>query len=625
MKIEILRTVSESNGGRLTDHQTFNKLILLGRDATDYYYSVDGLLTTREMKDMIETIKKIILLLDKKEKRKAIGLLLIATAGAFFEMLGVSLMVPLMTAIMEPEIIANNALIARFCTILGIESHRGFIILCIVAMIAVFVIKDLFLLFENTSTAKFVFENRFRMQQKMLRAFLRKPYSYYLNAQSGEILRIIRTDVQNTYALLDMLLSLISESIVSLAIILVVVLINPLMTLLIGVFVSIIMLIIVKVIKPILREEGVLYRKNLSKAYKWMLQSIHGIKEIKIGRREEFFEGSFEKVGKQQVESEKRYAVLNGIPRIIIELGCICAALIAMLIMIVSGREPKTLVPAFSAFAMAAVKLMPAFSRVINAVSSIVYHGPSIDRLLENISSLPDDEAPSLSGEKIISLHDKVEFKNVTFRYKPESESILENASMIVPAGSSVGISGVSGVGKTTAVDILLGLLKPENGEILCDGVNIADHYNDWLEHVSYIPQSIFMLDGSIRENVVFGSKVSDDSKIWAVLEDAQLADFVKKQPDGLDTQIGERGIRLSGGQRQRIGIARALYSEPELLVLDEATSSLDALTESGIMTAIHALHGKKTMIIIAHRLETIGNCDMVYRIENKKIILERK
>lgn len=572
---------------------------------------------------MLEIIRKFNILLEKEEKRRAWLLLLIATVGAFFEMLGISLMVPLVTAIMKPEIVTENAIISQICAVFGITDHRGFIILCILAMLAVYVIKALFLVFRNSYTRRYVYQNRFRMQQKVFRAFLKKPYDYYLNAQSGEVLRIVRSDVYNTYSLLNMLLSLASESIVSLAIIAVVIWINPLMTLLIAAVMTIIMLIVMKIVKPIMREEGLRYNRSVSKAYQWLLQSIQGIKEIKVGGRESFFDQNFEKVSSEQVESEKRYAVISGLPRIIIELGCITSALIALLVMVLSGSDLEMLVPAFSAFAMAAVKLMPAFSSVMNSVNSVSYYEPSVDRLMESIRDMEVTE-PFSSESREISLKDKVELKDISFRYKPKSPAILENASMTIPSGHSVGISGPSGAGKTTTVDILLGLLKPEKGEILCDGISIMENYRGWLTQVSYIPQSIFLLDGTIRENVIFGSDIADDDKVWKVLEDAKLAAFVREQPMGLDTEVGERGIRLSGGQRQRIGIARALYSDPKLLVFDEATASLDTETEAAIMDAIHALHGKTTMIIIAHRQETIRNCDMVYRVENKQIVLER-
>lgn len=572
---------------------------------------------------MLELLKKFNILLDKKEKRRVGFFLLISVVGACFEMLGVSIVVPLMTVILDSNITADNAFVASLCRLLHIHSDRSFLVLCLAAMIALFIVKDLFLVFKNRYAANLIYTNRFIMQQKMLRAFLHKPYDYFLEAQSGEILRVIRTDVMNTYSLLDQLLSLCSELIVSAALILVVILIDPFMTLLITVLMTVIMLIIIKLIRPVLAAEGVKYRSNLTKTYKWMLQSVQGIKEIKIGRREDYFERCFEGAGRAQVESEKRYFVLNSIPRIIIEMGCICSALLAMLIMIRFGADPKSLLPAYAAFAMAAVKLMPAFTRIIHSVSSVSYHGPAIDRLLENMQTLTEAEAEAEKPKMTLTLREKAELRHVTFRYPSGAEPVLEDASMVIPAGHTVGIVGVSGAGKTTAVDVLLGLLQAQQGEILCDGVNVTENYPAWLSLIGYIPQTIFLLDGSIRENVIFGSDVADDDKVWKVLEDAKLADFVREQPDGLDTEVGERGIRLSGGQRQRVGIARALYNDPVLLVFDEATSSLDTETESAILESINALHGRKTMIIIAHRLQTIENCDIVYRVKDRKIVQE--
>ncbi|MDO4808504.1 MAG: ABC transporter ATP-binding protein [Eubacteriales bacterium] len=574
---------------------------------------------------MIDTIKKLNQLLEPREKRKLIPLLLLTTAGAFFEMLGVSMVVPLVTAIMNPEILTTNALIAPLCRIFGITEHREFIIFCIVAMILVFIIKDLFLVFEHYCRSRFVFHNRLRMQQKTLHAFLKKPYEYYLNARSGEILRIVRTDVQNVYGLLMTFLSLVSESVVSLALIAVILTIDPVMTLLIAGFLAVMVAVIVKVVKPKLKKEGKIFRENLSKAYDWTLQCIQGIKEIKVGGRERFFEQSFAEAGEKQIEAEKRYTVLNSVPKVIIEMGCVCAALLVMLIMILAGREPADLIPAFAAFAMAAVKLMPASNRIINAVNAVAYHGSSIDRLLENLQKEEAPEGEAENSKVKIKLQKEAELSEIGYRYPNSNEIIFDGASMKIPVGHSVGIVGTSGAGKTTAVDILLGLLKPERGCVLSDGVDVSQNLRGWQDLIGYIPQSIFMMDGTVRDNVVFGADASDDEKVWKALREAQLEDFIRRQPDGLDTQIGERGIRLSGGQRQRIGIARALYEDPELLVFDEATSSLDNETEAAIMESINSLHGKKTMVIIAHRLQTIENCDMVYRVPGDGSIIRER
>ncbi|MBP5305373.1 MAG: ATP-binding cassette domain-containing protein, partial [Lachnospiraceae bacterium] len=252
-------------------------------------------------------------------------------------------------------------------------------------------------------------------------------------------------------------------------------------------------------------------------------------------------------------------------------------------------------------------------------------------KLLENLEQLESDNEKYASENKRekecdLTLDKEVKLTDITYRYPNSNKHVLTDAEMLIPAGKSVGIVGTSGAGKTTAVDIMLGLLRPEKGQVLTDGVDVMKSYDEWLSHIGYIPQSIFMLDGTIKENVAFAVKEDEntDAKVWHALEEAQLADFVRELPDGINTQIGERGVRLSGGQRQRIGIARALFEDPEILVFDEATSALDNETEAAIMESINSLHGRKTLIIIAHRLQTIENCDIVYRVAGGKIKQER-
>ena len=229
-------------------------------------------------------------------------------------------------------------------------------------------------------------------------------------------------------------------------------------------------------------------------------------------------------------------------------------------------------------------------------------------------------------NKNILSFTDKIELHNITYSYQGSDKLILDNADMVIPIGKSIGIVGASGAGKTTAVDILLGILLAQKGEILTDGINVMENYAEWLANIGYIPQNIFMLDDNIKSNVAFGvpEELQDEEMVWKAIKEAQLEDFVKELKDGIHTQIGERGMRLSGGQRQRLGIARALYLNPKILVFDEATSALDNETEAAIMSSINSLHGKKTMIIIAHRLQTIKDCDIVYRVENGRIVEEK-
>jgi len=583
---------------------------------------------------MFSVIKKFNKLLNGKQKSRLAILAVVTVIGAFLEVIGVSLMLPLITAIMQPNIIKTNKYIAYVCNILDLHSHRTFVIMCIIAVILVFIFKDLFLMMQYYIQARFVYNNQFATQQKMLNGFLNRPYEFFLSVESGEILRVIQSDVPTTYGLLTTILSMFTELIASLAISITIFIIDPVMTTFVIIMMGLVVLAISKCVKPILKKKGEDRHIHGSLTYKWLIQSITGIKEIKVGAKEEFFSENFTISGKKYISAEKWSTVFSNIPRLMIEMVSVCSTLAFIAFMIYKGKEIETLVPTLGAFAMAAMKLMPSANRIISAINQVVFQEPSLNKLLTDIEMFEEDETRyakynknnSNEIENRLSFNDKIELHNVTYGYQNSDKLILDNANMEMPIGKSIGIVGASGAGKTTAVDILLGVLLSKKGKVLTDGQNVMDNYSEWLSHIGYIPQAIFMLDDDIKSNVAFGvsKEEQNEERVWKALREAQLEEFVRTLPEGINTQIGERGMRLSGGQRQRIGIARALYNDPDLMVFDEATSALDNETEAAVMDSINSLHGKKTMIIIAHRLQTIANCDIVYRVENGKIIRER-
>ena len=296
-------------------------------------------------------------------------------------------------------------------------------------------------------------------------------------------------------------------------------------------------------------------------------------------------------------------------------------------VFLLAGGDVTGLIPQLMAFAVAAVRILPSANRINTYMAQAAYEEPSLNYLYDNLTESNKTEgemrarASEIAGPPL-QLKDKIELRDISFHYPDSTTYIFRHANMEIKKGQSVGIMGPSGAGKSTIVDILLGLLHAESGQILCDGADIFSNYDSWLGQIGYIPQSIYLIDESIRENIAFGidaDKVSED-RIWEILKEAQLDEFIRSLPEGLDTKIGDRGVRLSGGQRQRIGIARALYHNPEILVFDEATSALDNETEAALMDAINSFHGKKTMIIIAHRLNTIEKCDRIYKVANETI-----
>ena len=394
-------------------------------------------------------------------------------------------------------------------------------------------------------------------------------------------------------------------------------------------------LIIIKwILKPIMRKAGEENQDYYSGLYKWIDQSVMGIKEIKVANKESYFINEYCKCGAGYVNAVQRYNLYNATPRLLIETVAIAGMIIYMMIRIAGGTPVTEIMPQLITLAVAAMRLIPSANRINNYLTSIAYFEPFFmgvtDNLQEEIrdENVNYDEAAYRQKKHVekLPVTKEILLKDITYKYPNTEVLIFDRATMSIPVGKSVGIVGTSGAGKTTVVDIMLGLLQLESGGILADGVEVREYYESWLKNIGYIPQTIFMIDSTIRKNVAFGyaDEDIDDDKVWQALKEAQLDEFVKGLPDGLDTGIGERGIRLSGGQRQRIGIARALFEDPEVLVLDEATSALDNDTEAAIMDSINRLHGRKTLIIIAHRLQTIEKCDIVYRVENGQVAKER-
>lgn len=582
---------------------------------------------------MVGVIKKYWLILNIKQKVWFIVILGLMVIGAIGETLGVSLIVPLITSVVDPKFYLTNKYAIMACSVLNIHSARTFMIAILVGLVIIYLTKDIFLFIEYYVQAKYTCNTRLMIQKEILHSYMQRPYEYYLNVNSGEIVRIINSDTVGAFEVLKNTMMFLTEVIVAFMLVAAIVVVDYVMASFIVLILILEMIVIYKVIKPMLQKAGAQKQESGSQANKWLLQAIDGIKDVKVAKKEVYFEKQYGYYATKQVQSERKNIVWEMGPRLIIEAITISAALLAVIGLILLGRDIDSLMPTLAAFAVAAVRLLPSANRISAALNSVAYYEPSLDKLVECILTVRKMKENTNSDINTkgnpnynVTLNRECELRNITFSYPGAICNVLENATLQIPVGKSIGIIGNSGAGKTTVVDILLGLLTAKQGEILSDGQNIFKNYTSWLEKISYIPQSIFLLDDSICANVAFGipQESVDESKVWKALKEAHLEDVVANLPNGLETTIGERGIRLSGGQRQRIGIARALYTDPELLIFDEATSALDNDTESAIMESINALHGKKTMVIIAHRLTTIEGCDMVYRVENGKIERER-
>lgn len=579
---------------------------------------------------MGQIFRKLNVLLDKKQKRQMAGLMVLMVIGAFLQTAGVGLLVEVVNVVIDPKAVQNSSAAEWFYEFLGSRDYQSFSITVMALLILTFVIKNIFLFVQQKLTFAFVYSNQFRTSERMLRNYLRRGYEFYLNADTAVVQRSITSDVNNMYALILAILQMFSDGIVSLCIISYCLLTNGTMTMIMAVVLVILMAVVKKVLKPIMYKAGKDNQDYYSGLFKWISQTVQGIKEVKISCKEQYFVSEYKKCGKGYVDAVQKYSLYNNIPKLLIETVCIATMVGYMIFMVATGVPTENMLDVFSTLAAAAFVLLPCVNRINNQINSIAYFEPFFmgvsDNLQDEITGDKVDMSFATDDKEKLPINDKIELKNITYAYPGTEKLIFDDAELTIPVGASVGIVGTSGAGKSTVVDILLGLLEVRNGTVYVDGKDVKADYRKWLKNIGYIPQMIFMLDDSIRKNVAFGVPEDeiDEDRLWEVLKEAQLDEFIKTLPEGLDTGIGERGIRLSGGQRQRIGIARALYNDPEVLILDEATSALDNDTEAAIMEAINRLHGKKTLIIIAHRLQTIEKCDLVYRVENGKAIVER-
>ena len=583
---------------------------------------------------MRRIFKKINILLDRKQKLQMVGIVFLMLIGGILEALGIAILAPIMQIVVDPQKVEESKYLSALYHGLNLSSTTQLAEVIMASLILVFIIKNLVLFLINVVQLRFTYTNQFATSRRMMINFMLRPYEYYLNADTSVIQRSITSDVNNMYALILSILQLTSEIIVFICLVAFLLRMDASMTLTIALLLVTVLLIIKFVIKPVMVKAGQDNQDYYSGLYKWINESVTGIKEIKIANKENYFINGYADCGAGYVYAVQKYNLYNSTPRLLIETIAVAGMVGYMLLVMMRGTSLSTLLPQLTVLMAAATRLLPSANRINNYLTSIAYFEPFMMNVTDNLQQEIHDGSVSYNSDDYrkkkevtkLPVKERIEMTDICYKYPNTDSYILNKAAMSIPVGKSVGIVGTSGAGKTTIVDVLLGLLKPESGKIYADGADVMQNYQGWLKNIGYIPQTIFMVDSTIRKNVAFGypDDEIDDNKVWNALKEASLDEFVKNLPEGLDTQIGERGIRLSGGQRQRIGIARALFEDPEVLVLDEATSALDNETEAAIMDSINRLHGKKTLIIIAHRLQTIEKCDMVYRIENGKAVRDR-
>jgi len=571
---------------------------------------------------------KINYIFSKKQKIQSGFLCLGLFVGALLELVGVSLITELVSLVTDTSVIHSNSLLSKMYDFSHAESDRQFILYVVIGLIVVYILKNAFLLWINYVQYTYIFNNQLRLSGRLIDCYLKKPYTYHLDNNSAEMVRNVMLDSERFFQMLLSVFQILSEALVSILLCVFLLIVDWFITISVVAILAVFSLVYLLLFKNKAKKYGKENQIYDGKMHQSINQALGAVKDIKILHREKYFVNAFTGFGKKKMRAVRNNNVLGQAPKYLIETVVIGAVLLVLVWKIYQGENLSSMLPQLAAFAVAAFKLLPSVSKINNYLNNVIFLKPSVDLIYRDIKDTEDMQNYEISDinsdEKLfISEHPQsIEIKNLSYRYPHTDRDVIKNVSFSIPLGSGVGLIGPSGAGKSTLADIILGILTPTSGSVNYGSMNVHEHPIKWSKKLAYIPQQIFLSDESIRNNVAFGidEELIDENKVWEALEEAQLSEFVKSLPEGLDTMVGERGVRLSGGQRQRIGIARALYDNPEILVLDEATSALDSGTETAVMEAIDRLAGRKTLIIIAHRLTTIKNCKYIFKVEDGKI-----
>lgn len=575
-------------------------------------------------------IKKTFGILDTKERRRLVRVFFLMLISSVLELLGVSVILPFVQAITMPEVLLKNKYVAELCSFLAINDTYDIIVIFGVGIAVIYILKNAYIVYANNVQYDFAAKVQKDISVSILQDYLKRPYEFFLTINSAEVIRSCGSDVNQYYNVLSNVIGIFTECVTVAAISVYLLYQDAIMAISALGVLLIVMIAIIGIFKPISKRTGRVYRIAGALQNKSILQTVYGIKEINVNQRKDLFLKSYEEAAETVRKGFKINSVMSVSTDRIVEGICV-AGLMAVVCFRISDMHSATMIiPKLAVFAMAAFKIMPSVGKISSKINGVVFYADSVTNIAQHLeiygrdrTSIGKVDDSEVTESSVLTFEDKIELNNVCWKYKNSDNNTLSNLDLTINSGDAIAFIGTSGSGKTTLADVILGLLKPQSGDVRCDGYNIYDNKREWAKIVAYVPQSVFLMDDTIRANILFGipEDTTSDEKVWKALEVAQIRDFVEKLPEGLDTVVGERGIRFSGGQKQRIAIARAVFCEPKLLVLDEATAALDSETESAVMEAIEMLHGKITLVIVAHRLGTVKSCDVIYEIKNGKAI----
>jgi ATP-binding cassette, subfamily B, bacterial PglK len=576
---------------------------------------------------MTSSLRKLYALFHKRDKIRIVLLLILTTIGSLFEVIGVGVIPGFIATIAVPEKIAAVPVVHSISQYLGIETSTDLLVWGGVGLVVFFVCKNGYLAFLHYYKLKLLHNTNVKLSNQLFLEYLHAPYTFHLERNSSELLRNVKKETMNILnGVLYPLMNMLMRVIVLIGIFALLLYVEPFLSIITLFVLSLTGILFLQFTKKTIRRYGKEVLQHRKMVTLNVMQGLGGLKESRVLHRERFFYSKFSYNIVRMALASRYQKYVSKLPHLVIEIVIVLGFLGITFSFIMQGRDIATVIPLLALFGMAAMRMMPAIKEVVSEYTNIQYNIFSIDPVYDDLMLL--SRTNRVTKKKIgteeppLRFQNSIELKNVTFTYPNSPTPAVENINLTIDKGTAIAFVGPTGAGKTTLVDIILGLLEPDSGSICVDGVDIHRNIMQWQKNVGYIPQFIFMLDDTIRQNIAFGLDEDqiDDEKLKQAVSIAQLDEFVYSLPNRLDTRIGERGVRLSGGQRQRIGIARAIYNDPQVLIMDEATSALDNLTEKYFIEALERLRKDRTIIIIAHRLTTVRNCDRLYYIKNGKI-----
>lgn len=578
-----------------------------------------------------DLLKKLKYILSSEQKKLSYLVIFGGIVAAVLELLGVAVILSVLDLMLNMGALREKWYVKPFDHLLNLDSDSKLTWFICIIVILVYLVKNLYFSLYNWISIKFAYKIRRELSVRVLKAYMSQGYIFFVQNNTSRLLQGIESDVDSVYSILSNLFGLITKTATIICISVYILIESPQMALLIILLALFCFGMIQGIFRKPMQKNGILRRNYLFDKSKISIEAIQGNKEILVMSKQNFFVNIYEKTLEKLYKVCVKVDMGAVLPAFLIEMVCIMGVMIMLGVQMSNSHDSYGLIVQISTIAVGAFRILPALGAINNNMNMMTSLAPQLKASYDTLTGVKEIEQEEKKEKNSpyqgIKFQDKIEIRDIAYQYPNTNERVLNHIDLSIKKGESVALIGSSGAGKTTLSDVILALLKPAQGQVLMDGIDIEELGAAWSEVIGYVPQAIYIVDDTIRMNIAFGedSKEVDDEKVWQALRIAQLDQFVEMLPKGLETVVGERGIRFSGGQRQRLAIARALYRNPEILVLDEATAALDNETEQEVMKAIENLQGYKTLIIVAHRLTTVRKCDTIYEVRDGNVVKREK